>query len=333
MSQSANSHTNSHMPDANELAVFNKAAGDALRLEILRVLAQDSYGVLELCEIFEHKQSGMSHHLKVLAEAGLVAKRREGNSIFYYRALPGSRRSLSLLQQQLYVTVDQLALSTEVNDRLLRIRQERVKLSQQFFEQQADKFKEQQDLIAEYPVYGDAVATMVNTMLGTPEPIGTDMAIEVGPGAGEFLPVLAKQFNQVVALDNAPAMLERAREACEQQSVSNVEFIRGDTESLHSRPAVANCVVMNMVLHHTSSPADIFMDIAQSLTKGGVLIVTDLCRHDQDWAKTACGDVWLGFDPGELQRWAMLAGLQQGHSKYLALRNGFQIQLQQFVKI
>ena len=68
------------------LAVFFKAAGDPLRLDILRVLQHNAYGVLELGEIFETKQSGMSHHLKVLANAGLVVSRREGNTIFYRRS-------------------------------------------------------------------------------------------------------------------------------------------------------------------------------------------------------------------------------------------------------
>ncbi len=66
----------------NDLAATLKAAGDPLRLEILRLLARDSFGVMELSRIFDTKQSGMSHHLKVLANAGLVATRREGNSIF-----------------------------------------------------------------------------------------------------------------------------------------------------------------------------------------------------------------------------------------------------------
>ena len=55
-----------------------RAAGDPLRLEILRSLARDSYGVLELCRIFGMRQPAMSHHLKVLAEAGLVYRRGEG---------------------------------------------------------------------------------------------------------------------------------------------------------------------------------------------------------------------------------------------------------------
>lgn len=316
-------------PCFSDISVFNKAAGDPLRLEVLRVLAQDSYGVLELCEMFEHKQSGMSHHLKVLAEAGLVAKRREGNSIFYSRALPDANSGLAVLQQQLYATVDAIHVSDGVQRRLQQVQQDRASASQQFFVQQANKFKAQQDLIAEYPVYGDTVAELLHKV-SVAEHSAT--AIEVGPGAGEFLPVLAEKFHHVLALDNAPTMLAQAQAYCESKAISNVEFVNGDTRYLVGNNITAHCVVMNMVLHHTPSPADIFIDIANSLQEGGVLIVTDLCRHDQDWAKTACGDIWLGFDPVELQRWAESAGLQQGHSNYLALRNGFQIQLQQFIK-
>lgn len=317
-----------------DISTFNKAVSDALRLEVLRVLARDSYGVLELCEIFAYKQSGMSHHLKVLSEAGLVSKRREGNSIFYSRALTSLVPALALLQQTLFTTIDSVNVSQVIAQRLVLVQQERVKASQQFFVQKADKFKAQQDLIAEYPVYGDAVADLLKKSL--PSLLSSNasdtQAVEVGPGAGEFLPVLASHFQQVVALDNAETMLAQAQVYCEKKMLNNVEFIHGDTQYLSTRNSKSHCIVMNMVLHHAPSPADIFMDVAQNLCEGGVLIVTDLCRHDQDWAKTSCGDVWLGFAPNELQHWALSAGLQQGHSNYLALRNGFQIQLQQFIK-
>ena len=69
------------------LAAHTKASADPLRLNILRILGEGSFGVLELCELFEIKQSSMSHHLKILANAGLVTTRREGNSIFYRRSL------------------------------------------------------------------------------------------------------------------------------------------------------------------------------------------------------------------------------------------------------
>ena len=67
----------------DELAALCKAGGDPLRLNVLRVLSNDSFGVLELAQIFAIGQSGMSHHLKVLAQAGLVATRREGLSLIH----------------------------------------------------------------------------------------------------------------------------------------------------------------------------------------------------------------------------------------------------------
>lgn len=314
-------------PSFDQLASFNKAAGDALRLEVLRVLAQDAYGVLELSQIFAIRQSGMSHHLKVLAEAGLVSKRREGNSIFYSRSLPSVDKHIGGLQQQLFATVDQLVLSDGVQQAVQSIKEERAVLSQEFFAAHGDKFKAQQDLIAEFPTYGQLVADLLKKTV-VPQ---RQLAIEIGPGAGEFLPVLAQDYQQVMALDNAPAMLAQAQVFCEQQALLNVNFVQGDTRDLHQQQA--DCMVINMVLHHTPSPADIFQDIALGLKVEGVLIVTELCHHDQDWAREACGDLWLGFDPSELKRWAALVGLEHGYSHYFALRNGFQVQLQQFKKI
>lgn len=318
-----------------DLAAFNKAAGDVLRLEVLRVLAQDAYGVLELSQIFDSRQSGMSHHLKVLAEAGLVSKRREGNSIFYSRGLPSGQASIAALQQQLYATVDKLMLSQHVADRVNTVKRERAAQSQSFFGLNADKFKEQQDLIANYSIYAEAVTDLLVATMRERRDLETQLAVEIGPGEGEFLPELSKRFHRVIALDNAQAMLNHAEHHCQQQKLRNVRFVCDDTGFLQRPQSVRgaiDCMVMNMVLHHTPSPADIFQDLAQGLKPGGVLIVTELCRHDQDWAKTACGDLWLGFDPGEMNAWAQVARLQNGHSHYFALRNGFQIQLQQFIK-
>ncbi len=154
----------------------------------------------------------------------------------------------------------------------------------------------------------------------------------MGPGEGEFLPALARRFKNVVALDNAATMLERAETMATEKSLTNVEFILGDTRALSAHKVLADCIVVNMVLHHTPSPADIFQDLSGALVRGGALLVTDLCRHEQTWAREACGDLWQGFEPDDLSRWAREAGLSEGQSVYFALRNGFQIQLRQFFK-
>lgn len=306
------------------LAALLKAAADPLRLEILRVLAQDSFGVLELASLFEMPQSGMSHHLKVLAKAGWVTTRREGNSIFYrrkpfIRELEGSELAQALLAQ-----LDEQPLAEARAQRLQALNSDRAQTSQQFFAENAHKFRAQQDLIASFPVYADAVQDTLEAIALPAQAT----ALEVGPGAGELLPYLAKKFSQVVALDNAPEMLEQARQ--NNAGLTNVDYLLGDTRLARQQQLRADCLVVNMVLHHTPSPAEVFHDLAQLLKPGGALVVTDLCHHDQAWARDACGDLWLGFEPDDFSRWANLAKLTEGQSSYFALRNGFQIQIRHF---
>ena len=310
------------------LANLLKAAGDPLRLEILRVLSKDSYGVLELCRIFSIKQSGMSHHLKVLTNAGLLSSRREANSIFYRRAYLSPDHPFAALQQQLFASLDTLPIAEYLRAPIIELQQERSQAAQQFFSENADKFRAQQDLIASYPVYAEQMTQLLNnTSLRDKK-----LALEVGPGEGEFLAVLAQQFNQVIALDNAANMLDKAKKFARENNLRNIEFIHGDTQSLPTHNVLADCILVNMVLHHTPSPADIFQHLSNALAPGGALLICDLCRHEQDWARDACGDLWQGFDPQDFSRWAEAANLDEGQSVYFALRNGFQIQLRQFFK-
>lgn len=309
-----------------DLAAALKAAGDPLRLEVLHLLAHDSFGVMELSRIFATKQSGISHHLKVLATAGLVATRREGNSIYYRRALPDTHDSRKELLESLFRTLDLQPLSPDIQRRLAEVQRERADASQAFFHENAAKFRAQQDLIASYDVYAEAVTELLDkTSLSSRQ-----SALEVGPGEGEFLAVLAPRFERVIALDNSSSMLEKAAVSANQLELGNIQFIHGDTQSAVQQRLRADCIVINMVLHHVASPSRIFSDIAQLLNDGGALLITDLCHHDQQWAKEACGDLWLGFEPFDLTNWAQQAGFSEGLSQYIALRNGFQIQVRQF---
>lgn len=155
-------------------------------------------------------------------------------------------------------------------------------------------------------------------------------ALEVGPGDGGFLPDLARRFSRVTALDNSPAMLELARMRCNDEGLGNVELRL--TDALNDEQAAADCVVLNMVLHHFAAPADAMKQLAQRVQPGGALLVTELCSHNQSWAREACGDLWLGFEQDDLARWANAAGLTPGESLYIGLRNGFQIQVRHFAK-
>jgi len=313
--------------DSSALAALCKASGDALRLEILRLLSRDSFGVLELSQILATPQSGMSHHLKILTKAGLLATRREGNSIFYRRAQLPALALLEPLQRALLETIDAMPLDSAINERIHAVQAERAQRSQQFFAENAAHFREQQELIAAFEVYGEQAAEMLAGCF----PRGGASALEVGPGEGAFLAHLSPHFQRVLALDNSSAMLEQAQQFARAGGLRNIEFLHGDTTDARLIDRKFDCIALNMVLHHVPSPAAIFQDLARILQPQGTLIVTELCRHDQLWAQQACGDLWLGFEPEDLTQWAQAAGLSAGRSAYLAQRNGFRVQIRQFI--
>ncbi|MED5607641.1 metalloregulator ArsR/SmtB family transcription factor [Pseudomonas sp. JH-2] len=310
----------------DELAALCKAGGDPLRLNVLRVLANDSFGVLELAQIFAIRQSGMSHHLKVLAQAGLVATRREGNAIFYRRALPQADRLGGKLHGALLAEVDELALPAEVDARVAAVHAQRAAVSRDYFARSAEKFQATQDLIAGLPQYRESVLALLDALSFAPGAT----ALEVGPGDGGFLPELARRFARVTALDNSVAMLDLARRRCLEAGLTNVRLDLAD--ALRDAAEPADCVVLNMVLHHFAAPAEALRQLARLVKPGGSLLVTELCSHDQSWAREACGDLWLGFEQEDLALWADAAGLAPGESLYIGLRNGFQIQVRHFAK-
>tara|TARA_R110000824_G_scaffold11021_7_gene48057 strand:+ start:1928 stop:2893 length:966 start_codon:yes stop_codon:yes gene_type:complete len=312
------------------LAPIFKASGDPLRLEILRVLRRDTFGVLELSQLFDMRQSGMSHHLKVMHKAGLVEPQREGNAIFYRRPLHlDNDKPTDLTICQIFEAVDRAPLPVHLQEKIESIRNQRADQSQAFFSRHSEQFREQQELIAAFDLYAVPVADMIRKRTRKSQ---WQTALEIGPGEGGFLPVLSELSEHVVALDNSRDMLAKAARTCIDERLDNVDLIEGVTDTLLARGDAFDLVVANMVLHHVPSPADIFLDAAALMNNGGCLVVSDLCRHDQNWAKDNCGDLWLGFEPEELTAWAVAAGLKAGEQLFIGLRNGFQVQVREFWK-
>ncbi len=312
--------------DTTQLATLCKALGDPLRLEIMRLLQRDSFGVLELCEIFDVQQPSMSHHLKVLSGAGLVTSRREGNTLFYRRSTPAAS-ALGQRIMQLLEAVDSCELPGHYFNRLEKLRNRRTRQSQEFFHANAERFREQQDLIASYRDYGSTIQEVVGSRAPS-----SQLCIEVGVGEGDLLPWLAERFDRVLALDISNSMLDRAQQRVADLGLANIEFQLAEPRQLKLE-AEADLVSCNMVLHHVASPSSLVGDMARLIRPGGHLLVTDLCQHDQNWARTACGDLWLGFDADEMDQWAALVQLAPIHHQYLALRNGFRVQLSLFESI
>jgi DNA-binding transcriptional ArsR family regulator len=311
-----------------ELAHFCKSAADVLRVAVLRILHHDSFSVQELCQIFGLKQSAMSHHLKVLYASQLVTTRREGNTIYYRRRVFSHDHPLAALQVALFETLDRSPPESSVAAGIREVEKQREHSSRTFFLDNADKFRAQQDLIARFDHYAEGVQALLGTI---PLP-SRKQAVEIGPGDGLFLPTLARLFDSVAAFDTSSAMVRSARELVQKAQLGHVTVHLGDIRTALAQLRNVDCVVINMVLHHVATPVEIFHDIGKLLAPGGALVVTDLCHHDQSWAKEACGDIWQGFDPDDLTAWAKHANLAEGQSSYLALRNGFRIQIRHFQK-
>jgi len=319
------------LPDLGNREDFTrlcKALGDELRLEILRLLKNESFGVLEICRILDIRQSALSHHLKVLSNAGLVSTRREGNSIFYRRPLLQDSDPFTEFKTSAFVNIDRLPLTGQVLQRMDLIHQERSQASLTFFNRNAAKFREKQGLVTEFQQYAGSLEELIRDIRLPESPV----VMEVGPGEGELLVKLAGAFEQVVALDNSEEMLNQARLTLEEHHIDNVEFILGDITRAPRKGLHCDLIILNMVLHHIASPVDVFHEANRLLNPEGVLLLVELISHDQDWVRESCGDIWLGFDSEDLTGWAKEAGLGEGQSLYLGLRNGFQIQVRLFVK-
>ena len=278
--------------DSAGLSQLFKACGDPLRLQILQVLKHDTFGVLELTQLFETKQSGMSHHLKVLSNAGLVEAQREGNAIFYRRPFQHQTTGDFHAIDQLLAIVDRRPLDSELEGRIARIREQRAEQSRAFFDRNIERFSEQQEMICDYEQYAEASFALLQKS-------GLDKAsliLELGPGEGRFLKPLSLNYTQVVALDTSETLLAKASRFAESEGLKNIEFIHGDSSQFLQLDRQVDAVIMNMVLHHVPAPAKIFEDSYEILRHGGVMVICDLMsHHNQDWAREKCGDLWLGL--------------------------------------
>jgi ubiquinone/menaquinone biosynthesis C-methylase UbiE len=291
-------------------ALWYKALADSLRVQVLRVLQHHSFGALELARIFDIRQNSMSHHLKLLVKAGLLETKREGTSIFYRRSAIGNT-----LTKAVFVDVDNLVLPSAVSEQRALVFQERISQAKDFFEKNASLFRKKQDLIAEYNQYGE----LAESILARCECNQTH-AIELGCGLGEFLEPLSQRFEQVSAVDISASMIANARQNVNKE---NITFIVGELDQIEQK---SDAIVCNMVLHHLPDPKMLFQQAANALNDNGVLLITDLCEHQNEWAKTSCGDLWLGFDQQQLIAWADEHNLAVEQQGFLALRNGFQVQ-------
>src|SRR5690554_7807172 len=130
--------------ETGAIAQLCKACAEPLRVDIVRLLHNNSYSVQELCQITDLKQSAVSHHLKVLATAQLLTTRREGNTLFYRRKLWPHDHPFADLQQSLFASIDQCVLDEALQAGVAHVELQRLASSNAFFIDNSDKFRQQQ---------------------------------------------------------------------------------------------------------------------------------------------------------------------------------------------
>jgi ArsR family transcriptional regulator len=257
-----------------------------------------------------------------LTDAGFLARRHEGTATFYRRQLPEGKHQA--LRQQILDQIDGESMPADLAAGLEAVQRLREGHSAAFFRDRGKEIRKQQESIASWEDYSRATLHLLDR--------GGDFertaVVEVGPGDGALLGDLAQRSATVCALDNSEEMLHAAQHNTRQ--IPNIDYHLGEPKTLIEQRGTFAAAVVNMVLHHVAEPAALVHDTALLLRPGGDLIISDLCPHDQAWAREHCGDLWLGFSPEDLRSWATAAGLEHCAELFFAQRNGFQIQVQHF---
>lgn len=297
------------------MVTIAKALGDPLRANILRVLAHDSFGVQQLVSVFDMAQPALSHHLKLLLNAGLVSKRKEGTSVFYQR-----QSVWGDITDTLYEALDAMPVAIHLQRRVDEVNHARNQRSLAFFNANADALTTQQQMICEPRAYQEAVLSLAAAIPSTER----DMALEVGPGRGDVLVGLSQNFKRVVGVDNAREVLRETRTNITKQK--NIELVESEFSQV-PKHAGYNLVVAAMVIHHLASPRQFFAHAARILKPGAQLIVVELLSHAQEWVKECCGDLWLGFSPEQITDWCEQTQFRINQHHYYSQNNGFKFQV------
>jgi len=274
-----------------------KAIADPCRLRLTAVLLSGEFTVQELTRIIGTGQSRISHHLRVLAEAGVLSVKRQG-TWSYYRA--GSDSAFfTAIRPHLERELDNLPERVADLAAVAQVLEERHRRSKEFFDRHARQWDELARSLLPVPEYRGQMLEML--------PQGVKV-LEIGIGTGGLLTELATRSASVIGVDHSPAMLEEARRRLTDNGVSGIELRLGEMTHLPLPDRSVDCTLLNMVLHHAADPPAVLSEIRRVLNPDGTLIMADLARHEREAAREQLADQWLGFDEVELSGWLEGAG-------------------------
>jgi ubiquinone/menaquinone biosynthesis C-methylase UbiE/DNA-binding transcriptional ArsR family regulator len=290
-----------------------RAAAEETRLRILALLAEGELSVSDLTDILGQSQPRISRHLKLLVEAGLVERHREGAWAFFRL---GERAATAQILRALLSALDradqQLA---DDRARLAEVRTQRALAARSFFERLAPNWDRIRSLHAPEDV---VEATILEAIGGKP----IRSLLDLGTGTGRMLQLLAPRAARAVGLDASHAMLSVARANLERAGLTRVELRQGDVYAPPFARGSFDLIVVHQVLHYLDDPARALREAGRLLAPGGRLLIVDFAPHNLEFLRSAQAHRRLGFSQEQIAGWLAEANLDCALAREIAPPSG-----------
>jgi ArsR family transcriptional regulator len=278
-----------------------RGAGEATRLRILALLAQAELNVKDLTQILGQSQPRISRHLKLMADAGLIRRFREGSWVFFRLAESGAEASLA---RAIVETLDPADL-TLARDRARAdsVQRARAETAQAYFEAHAGEW----DKIRALHVAEKEVEAAMDRALGKGP---FNLLVDLGTGTGRILELFGARASRALGFDINHAMLAYARMKLERAGLAHAQVRHGDLYNVPLPDGAAEVVVLHQVLHFLDDPGAALAEAARLLAPGGKLLVVDFAPHELEFLREQAAHRRLGFARDQLARLFGSAGLR-----------------------
>ena len=277
-----------------------RAGGDPTRLRLLMLLSRGDLNVKDLTQILGQSQPRISRHLKLLTEAGLIDRFREGSWAFYRLADTGAAAALARRIVALLRT-DEPVVARDL-ERLAAVKEERAQAAQNYFRDQAADW----DRLRALHVDEHEVESAMLAAVGAGP---FERLLDIGTGTGRILELFAPRISRGVGVDSSHEMLSFARAKLERGGFDHCQVRHGDLFNLPFEAASFDIVTIHQVLHYLDDPAAAVHEAARMLSPGGALLIVDFAPHELEFLREEQAHRRLGFSSEQLGPWIGEAGL------------------------
>jgi ubiquinone/menaquinone biosynthesis C-methylase UbiE len=286
-----------------------RALADATRLRILALLRSMELSVGELAQVLGQSQPRVSRHVKILCDAGLAERRKEGSWVFV--ALGAASKVdpvLASLDSWGKVEPDHWAVADAA--RLAAVRADRASSAAGWFEANAGQW----DAIRSLHIAESEVEAAMSAVLGEAS-IG--QLIDIGTGTGRMLELFAGRAKHALGIDRSSEMLRLARAKLSERGLANTELRQADLYALPLGDGEADAAILHHVLHFAQQPGAAIVEAARVLAPGGRLLIADFAPHDREELRTRDAHTRLGFSDEQIAAWFDAAGLVPARTETL----------------